>query len=120
VASFTQLLLITSRRSSQRQASPTLFTHIHAFWVAGLLLALIDLPDFGTPLGRIAGSLEKIADRPLDAASPATKSRLTRDPGAADFRGNVSADAPPGDEAAAETPGKRIGRSAQNQELINA
>ena len=38
-----------------------LFTHIHAFWVAGLLLALIDLPDFGNPLRRIAGSLEKIA-----------------------------------------------------------
>jgi len=41
-----------------------LFTHIHAFWVAGLLLALIDIPDFGWPLRRIAGSLEKIADIP--------------------------------------------------------
>ena len=40
-----------------------LFTQIHAFWVAGLLLALIDLPDFGTPLGRMASSLEKIAWR---------------------------------------------------------
>ena len=39
-----------------------LFTHIHIFWIAGLLLALIDLPDFSTPLGRIAGSVEKIAD----------------------------------------------------------
>src|SRR5687768_1326729 len=38
-----------------------LLTHVHAFWVAGLLLALIDLPNFGGPLGRIAGSLEKIA-----------------------------------------------------------
>lgn len=38
-----------------------LFTHIHAFWVAGLLLALIDLPDFGWPLRRMAGSLERIA-----------------------------------------------------------
>jgi hypothetical protein len=38
-----------------------LFTHMHIFWVAGLLLALIDLPDFGTPLRRIAGSLEKMA-----------------------------------------------------------
>ncbi len=38
-----------------------LFTHQHIFWVAGLLLALIDLPDFGNPLRRIAGSLEKIA-----------------------------------------------------------
>jgi hypothetical protein len=40
-----------------------LFTHMHIFWVAGLLLALIDLPDFGSPLNRIAGSLEKIAGR---------------------------------------------------------
>ena len=38
-----------------------LFTHIHLFWVAGLLLAMVDLPDFGTPLRRIAGSVEKMA-----------------------------------------------------------
>ncbi len=38
-----------------------LFTHMHIFWVAGLLLALIDIPDFGGSLGRIAGSVEKIA-----------------------------------------------------------
>jgi hypothetical protein len=36
-----------------------LFTHIHAFWVAGLLLALIDLPDITGPLRRIAGSAEQ-------------------------------------------------------------
>src|ERR1700740_2413607 len=39
----------------------SLFTHIHIFWVAGLILALIDLPDFTTPLTSIAGSVEKIA-----------------------------------------------------------
>jgi hypothetical protein len=38
-----------------------LFTHIHLFWVAGLLLALIDIPDFGGSLNRIAGSTEKLA-----------------------------------------------------------
>src|SRR5262252_1255219 len=38
-----------------------LFTHMHIFWVAGLLLALIDFPDLGSALGRIAGSVEKIA-----------------------------------------------------------
>src|SRR5215211_1186809 len=38
-----------------------LFTHVHLFWVAGLLLAMIDLPDFGWPLGRIAGAVEKMA-----------------------------------------------------------
>jgi hypothetical protein len=36
-------------------------THIHVFWVAGLLIALIDFPDFSTPLRRISGALEKIA-----------------------------------------------------------
>src|ERR1700746_2111249 len=40
----------------------SLFTHMHIFWIIGLLLALIDLPDFSTPLSRIAGSVEKIAD----------------------------------------------------------
>ncbi len=40
-----------------------LFTHIHLFWVAGLILAMIDLPDWGTPLHRIAGATEKIADQ---------------------------------------------------------
>ena len=39
----------------------SLFTHIHLFWVAGLLLALIDFPDFTTPLRRMAGALEKQA-----------------------------------------------------------
>jgi hypothetical protein len=38
-----------------------MFTHKNIFWVAALLLALIDLPDFGTPLRRIAGSTEKMA-----------------------------------------------------------
>ena len=38
-----------------------MFTHIQAFWIAGLLLALIDIPDFGTPLNRIAGALETLA-----------------------------------------------------------
>jgi hypothetical protein len=42
-----------------------LFTHVHLFWVIGLLLALIDIPDFGGALGRMAGSLEKIAGIPL-------------------------------------------------------
>jgi len=38
-----------------------LFTHMHIFWIVGLLLALIDFPDFGNMLGRIAGSVEKLA-----------------------------------------------------------
>ena len=41
-----------------------LFTHIHLFWVIGLLLAMIDLPDWGTPLRSIAGSVKQIAGVP--------------------------------------------------------
>jgi len=40
-----------------------LFTHMHIFWVAALLLAMIDVPDFGTSLGRIADSTETMAGR---------------------------------------------------------
>ena len=44
-----------------------LFTHMHIFWVAGLLLALIDFPDFGNMMSRIAGSVERIAGvKPAD------------------------------------------------------
>jgi hypothetical protein len=50
----------------------SLFTHQHIFWVAGLLLALVDLPDFQTPLGRIATSLEKLSGSEAPAeAEPA-------------------------------------------------
>lgn len=38
-----------------------LFTHIHGFWIAALLLALIDLPDVGTWMTRIATGVERIA-----------------------------------------------------------
>ena len=49
-----------------------LFTHIHLFWIAALLLALVDLPDFGTPLRGIAGSVEKIASKADVKASDQT------------------------------------------------
>jgi hypothetical protein len=55
-----------------------LFTHIHIFWVAGLLLAFIDIPDFGTVLGRIAGSVERIA-----GLKPGTGGDGVPDPGSA-------------------------------------
>jgi hypothetical protein len=40
-----------------------LFTHQHLFWVAGLLLALIDIPDFKSPLERIGDELGRIAGK---------------------------------------------------------
>ena len=45
----------------------SLFTHIHLFWVAALLIALVKIPDISMPdftglFGQIAAPLEKIAD----------------------------------------------------------
>jgi hypothetical protein len=44
----------------------SLFTHIHLFWVAALVIALIriPIPDFTGVLNRIARSLERIAAAP--------------------------------------------------------
>jgi len=56
-----------------------LFTHNHLFWVIGLFLAMIDLPDFGTPLRRIAGSVEKIAGVP--SGEEAAETARTETPG---------------------------------------
>jgi hypothetical protein len=53
-----------------------LFTHIHLFWIAGLMLALIDLPDFGTPLRSIAGSVEKIAGSKEDEAAAEAQEQI--------------------------------------------
>ena len=58
-----------------------LFTHMHIFWIAGLLLALVDFPDFGGMLSRMAGSLERLAgikpgegaDEDPEAAEPVDK-----------------------------------------------
>jgi hypothetical protein len=47
-----------------------LFTHMHIFWIIGLILAVIDIPDFGTSLGRIATSAEKIADQRAGEEAP--------------------------------------------------
>ena len=55
----------------------SLFTHQHVFWVAALLIALINFPSFSIPdfsgsLGRIANSLEAIAANPAEAAPPSS------------------------------------------------
>jgi hypothetical protein len=57
-----------------------LFTHINGFWIAALLLALVDLPDVGGWMGRIAGGVERIA-----GLKPAEKStQPSREAGLAD------------------------------------
>lgn len=52
-----------------------LLSHIHAFWVAALLLAMIDIPTMARPVERIAGSLERIADRDAPPAEPPPEPR---------------------------------------------
>jgi hypothetical protein len=42
-----------------------LFTHNNLFWVLALLLALIPIPDFWTPLASMAESLSKMVSRRL-------------------------------------------------------
>ena len=62
-----------------------LFTHIHLFWVAALLLAMIDIPDFGNALGRIAGSVEKMAGvEPGEGAANVPEDPLFKNEGAAE------------------------------------
>jgi hypothetical protein len=63
----------------------SLFTHMHIFWIAGLLLAMIDIPDFGTPMRSIADSVEKIADAtsPTDGVEAAAAPPPTEQPGPA-------------------------------------
>lgn len=53
-----------------------LFTHEHLFWIAGLLLAVIEFPDFSGMLGRMTRSLEKMAGirSPEDADQAAPES----------------------------------------------
>ena len=40
-----------------------LFTHNHIFWFAALLLAMVQFPDFSTPMYSIADSLSRMAGR---------------------------------------------------------
>ena len=82
-----------------------LFTHMHVFWVAGLLLALIDIPDFGGWFGRIASSVEKIAenntrpDMPTETVSEAepysSATKVPADAVAGSRRGDGAASAAP-------------------------
>src|SRR3712207_7089984 len=74
-----------------------LFTHMHIFWVAGLLLALIDLPDFGSPLRSMARSLETLActRRSPEATTEAAAERLGGPDGAAIRADEPSHGSPP-------------------------
>jgi len=44
-----------------------LFTHNNIFWVAALILVLLKLPDFLTPINSISESLKKLTPEEADA-----------------------------------------------------
>jgi hypothetical protein len=69
-----------------------LFTHVHAFWIAALLLALIDFPDIGDWMRRIAGSVERIAEI-TSANSTEPSGKEDRDRKAADGSRTLSTEA---------------------------
>ncbi len=52
----------------------SLFTNEHIYWIAAMILAFIELPDFLTPIQRIASAAEDIAGQPpradVSEASP--------------------------------------------------
>jgi hypothetical protein len=93
----------------------SLFTHNHIFWIAGLLLAFIPMPDFSTPLIGMDVSLAKIAGR---RAGPATPSRPAESESAqmnATAAKHVAAETEAVTIASPPTPLGNRGRAAANE-----
>lgn len=64
-----------------------LFTHNHLYWIAALLLAMVELPDFSTPLASMAASLKRLAgldERPPPPAPPVDDRKMETGPKKAD------------------------------------
>jgi hypothetical protein len=62
-----------------------LLTHEHLFWFIAIVLAFIDIPDFLTPVNRIAKSMETMAgqevgDKPEDRSAPAAEAATAGQP----------------------------------------
>ena len=61
-----------------------LLTHEHFFWFVAIVLAFIDIPDFLTPVNRIAKSVEALAgqeagEKPADVSTSAPPEAATAD-----------------------------------------
>ena len=74
-----------------------LVTHNNVFWIAALLLALVPVPDFWTPLANMAESLAVLAGRKLRTISPDEP----EEPAAVEPTNDA---APPADTAAHQSP----------------
>jgi hypothetical protein len=73
-----------------------MLTHINGFWIAALLLAMIDIPDFGGWLGRITGAVERIAARRREnAAAPASSTSRTAVSNPHELASGLKPSAPP-------------------------
>ena len=54
-----------------------LLLHLHVLWLVALILAFIDIPDFLTPVNRIASSVEALAGQEVADSPPADHSEPT-------------------------------------------
>lgn len=81
-----------------------LFTHNNAFWVLALLIAVVRVPDFLTPLQKIAASLGKMAanEREEDSgqacSKPSSKDRAGNPPEQSVSEVNTQANSNNGEE----------------------
>lgn len=83
-----------------------LFTHIHGFWIAALLLALVEFPDVSGWMGRIAAGVERIAG--------------TKPAGPAAEPPSEETEAKPDEHAGYTRPDEPPRGSAMNKELTHA
>jgi hypothetical protein len=91
----------------------SLLTHIHAFWIAALLLALIELPDVSGWMGRIAGGVERIAGK---KSAEASRERPSEGP----LPDESYAEAPPSQPTGEALSGETPPRSVKDKELTHA
>lgn len=59
-----------------------LFTHQNLFWVAALMLAMVELPDYTTPLTSIARSMDRLAAKADPPAPQADADPAATEPAA--------------------------------------
>lgn len=60
-----------------------LFTHNHLFWIAALLLAMVEFPNFSSPVESIARSLAKWPTATMEPTNPGrvpSRRRCPREP----------------------------------------
>jgi hypothetical protein len=73
----------------------SLFTHNHLFWIAGLLLAFVPMPDFTTPLMSMAQSLGKMASPGAGSQAQLTAGATPIAPGERTEAGDHAGVSPP-------------------------